>query len=284
LISTQDEAYITAIFDELHVKIHDFEERFSRFIATSELTLFNGSAGQNTKVTHQFSDLLYAAKDLSIKTNGIYNPFILPDLQRAGYMRSWNNDYQPIDYTDRKLFYAADIKIYHDSAKIPASSAIDFGGIGKGYLLDQLHNYLLNQNLDGYWVSLGGDIICFGYDLDEADWQILIQDANYTDKTVGQYSNDDGQFLAIATSGVTKRKGVHKGKAWHHIIDPHTGQPTKSAILTATITATTAKDADVYCKSIVIGGIDEAIKLKSDGLIQSYLLQLTGEKATILKS
>jgi thiamine biosynthesis lipoprotein len=133
-------------------------------------------------------------------------------------------------------------------------------------------------------VSLGGDIICFGYDHHETDWQILVQDANSPDKTVGKFSNNDGHFLAIATSGVTKRKGVHQGKAWHHIIDPRTGQPAKTDILTATITADSAKVADVYCKCIVIEGIEEAVKLKSKALIQSYLLQLGGDRATILKS
>jgi thiamine biosynthesis lipoprotein len=284
LVGSQYEAYVTSIFNELHIKVDDFEKRFSRFITSSELTFFNSSAGQKTRLSLQFIDLLKVARDLSIKTEGIYNPFILPDLQRAGYMSSWNNDYDPIDYSERKLFYPGDIEIYDDSAKIPTSSAIDFGGIGKGYLLDQLHNYLLNLELDGYWVSLGGDIICFGYDHHETDWQILVQDANSPDKTVGKFSNNDGHFLAIATSGVTKRKGVHQGKAWHHIIDPRTGQPAKTDILTATITADSAKVADVYCKCIVIEGIEEAVKLKSKALIQSYLLQLGGDRATILKS
>ncbi|HEY4963831.1 MAG TPA: FAD:protein FMN transferase [Candidatus Saccharimonadales bacterium] len=284
LVGIQAEGAIEVIFESLHDKIHDFEERFSRFIEGSELTSFNKHAGQKTKVSSAFTDLLGAAKDLSIKTDEIYNPFILPALQRAGYLASWNNDFKVIDYTDRRLFSVKDIQIGDNWAKIPEDSAIDFGGIGKGYLLDELHTFLLGQGLEGYWVSLGGDIVCSGYDLDKSNWSVSIQDASDSHKSVGKISNNNGQFRAIATSGTTKRKGIKNGKAWHHIIDPRTGEPAKTDILTATITAGSATEADVFCKCILIEGKKSANCFKAKALIQSYLVQLSGDQATIIKS
>jgi thiamine biosynthesis lipoprotein ApbE len=75
LVGSQYEAYVTSIFNELHIKVDDFEKRFSRFITSSELTFFNSSAGQKTRLSLQFIDLLKVARDLSIKTEGIYNCF-----------------------------------------------------------------------------------------------------------------------------------------------------------------------------------------------------------------
>jgi thiamine biosynthesis lipoprotein len=284
LVSVEDEDSIETIFDSLHDKIHDFEERFSRFIKTSELTYFNQRAGQKTKLSSAFIELLSEAKKLSLITNEIYNPFILPALQQSGYMVSWNNDFEAIDYSDRKVFSANEIEIGDSWAKIPESSAIDFGGIGKGYLLDQLHQFLLGEDLEGYWVSLGGDIICNGYDLDKTDWVVAVQDAKSLHKTAGKISSSDGQFTAIATSGITKRKGVKDGKAWHHIIDPRTGEPAKTDILTITITASSATEADVFCKCILIEGTESADSFIAKALIQSYLVQLSSDRATILKS
>lgn len=250
------------IFQELWDQVTSFEQRFSRFLPTSELTTLNQSAGQKVVVGPQMRALLAVCQKLARQTDGLFNPFILPALQQAGYAGSWPTPGQvlpELDYHDRQPATIDQLELGKTWAKIPANSALDFGGIGKGYLLDQLGDYLQQQGITNYWLSLGGDILCCGYDLDHKPWSVGIQHATKTTQTIAEISNHDGQTLAIATSGVTKRQGKHQNQSWHHIINPSTGKSAKTDILTATVTAPQATQADVLAKCLVIAGSKQAI-------------------------
>jgi thiamine biosynthesis lipoprotein len=278
VVTAGEQSYAEDLIDKTIDTTNRFEEQFSRFIPNSELTKFNNSSGTKLAVTKSIRDLLALSKEYIDKTDGIFNPFILPVLQKSGYMGSWTKDVSKaqagMDYSNRSQAGFDDIEIGDSWAKIPKDSAIDFGGIGKGYLLDQLQLQLERQDLTGYWVSLGGDILCSGYDIDNLDWSINIQSALDQTKQVGEISNIKGSVLGIATSGITKRKGVHNGKAWHHIIDPRINRPAETDILTATVTAKSATAADVYAKCILIEGSSNAQKYLDNQLVDSICLQL----------
>ena len=242
------------ILASLRNKIHEFEKRFSRFLPNSELSEFNACAGQKVVVSTEFKRLLQASQELMRETNGVFSPFVLPALQRAGYVKSWTNPDAAVHaqtvFTDRRVVASfSDITYGKQWARIPAETAVDFGGCGKGYLLDELSVFLDKQKLGGYWLSLGGDIICNGHDSDGKAWEIFVSHATTPDETVGS-ANNSRQKTAVATSGITKRKG----QGWHHIINPATGKPAKTDILTATVVCSQAVCADVYAKCLVILG------------------------------
>lgn len=284
LVTDKPAAYAEKLLTAIEERTAAFERQFSRFLNNSELTKFNKNAGKKTTVSSSFLALLRQSKKLSEATNGLYNPFILPTLQEAGYLHSWTHPHttQPgVNFTDRQLVDAQQLLLGDTWAKIPPYSALDFGGIGKGYLLDELHTILSQEELTGYWLSLGGDILCAGHDVDKQDWDIAIQHATNPGKIVGHVMSNNGHVLAVATSGVTKRKGVKKGTAWHHIIDPRTNRPSRSNILTATVTAEKGVLADVYAKCIVIEGPEQAELYQQQGHIQTFILQLNDNK-TIL--
>lgn len=272
-----DSAESGTVFAALWSQINLFEQKFSRFLPESELTKLNHFAGESVRISSGFGQLLQAAKDMSQKSDGIFNPFILPALCQAGYCQSWTDSDTPsdkIDYANLQQFTKYDqIKIGKGWAKIPVKTAIDLGGIGKGCLLDQLAQYLENQAINNYWLSLGGDILCNGTDIDKSSWSIDISDALRPEKTVDLISND-GKKLAIATSGITKRKGFSDGRAWHHLIDPTSSQPAVTDILTATVCAKTATLADITAKCFVIIGSGNAQKILDLLSPQKVCLQL----------
>ena len=287
LVTEKGETDSERLFSKVRQQITGFEQQFSRFLPGSELTRFNHRAGVKTPVSPSFLKLLTVAEQLAIETNDLYNPFILPNLQRAGYLGSWPNPENGItntDFTRRRLTSIGGLTIGDSWAKIPKSAALDFGGLGKGYLLDELAKTLASEHLSGFWLSIGGDIICQGCDVNGETWQIAVPSALDRLKTIDVISNQPGARLAIATSGVTKRQGIKDGKAWHHIIDPRTGKPAQTDILTATVTAQRAVVADVYAKCLVIAGVNAAEPLKATGRIQSYLLQVNNYDAGVTEA
>lgn len=276
-----------AIFDNLWAITADFESRFSRFQTSSELTHFNSRAGQKVSVSNEFTELLEKCRAMSYKTDGLFNPFILPSLNKAGYVGSWpepTNFSKELNYEERtKVVSAEELKLGTGSARIPANTALDFGGIGKGFLLDKLGNYLRSQGIKNFWLSLGGDILCSGHDANLQPWSVSIQHATNESESIGTISNSDDALLGIATSGITKRKGVRNEKAWHHIIDPRNGEPAMTDILTATVSAATATEADILAKCLVIIGSSEAKEFLRKHEIRTFYLQLSDGQAAVFK-
>jgi thiamine biosynthesis lipoprotein len=251
-----DDKEPSAIFEALWHEIDLFEKRFSRFLPDSELTKLNNSAGTSLTVSNEMRQLLLSAIHMAQQTEGLYNPFILPSLQKAGYVGSWPMPQLVNDtpnYQNRALADWKQLVIHEHSAEIPKNTAIDFGGIGKGYLLEQLALLLAKMDIQHYWLSLGGDILCNGYDLETNSWHIGIQNIQNSNKIVATVDSK-GEKTAVATSGITKRQGVNKNVHWHHLIDPRTGKSADTDILSATVCSENALTADIAAKCLIIAG------------------------------
>lgn len=264
------------LFISLWKQVYMFERQFSRFLPKSELTIFNRTSGQKTPITPEFKALLVSAQSIGAETGGLYNPFIMPALQRTGYLKSamlgYENDKQ-IDYTDRRIVGVDRLIIGDGWASIPYGTALDLGGCGKGYLADQLADILKSYQVQGYWLSLGGDIASFGRDESGNSLTIGVQDADNLAGTNNWIIDCPLENFAIATSGTFKRKSQNSVKDWHHIIDPATSQPAVTDIRLITVCADTAFKADVLASCAVILGSKKAVSFLKKHGIKSALLQ-----------
>ena len=68
----------------------------------------------------------------------------------------------------------------------------------------------------------------------------------------------------MATSGNYKKYFVEGGKKYTHIINPITGSPAKTNLLSATVLAADCMTADAYATSFMVMGLDSAIEFVSD--------------------
>lgn len=261
----QDDDRANRILSELWLRIYRFERQFSRFLPGSELTQFNNKAGMRVAITPDFHDILRAAQHMASETGGLYNPFVLPALQRAGYLGSSVEKYRlddTPDYTSRSVATPDMLELSSDSARIPFGTALDLGGIGKGYLADLLATDAAGFQLTGYWFSLGGDVTGAGYDEAGNAWEIRIQKAKSPTHTLDHAIKGDPNGFAIATSGTIRHTGTQGKKTWHHIIDPRTGKPATTDILLATIEHQNTAEADVLAScAVMVGtaGVDELL-------------------------
>lgn len=269
---------VNKMFAKLWLIIFEFEKRYSRFLHNSELTLFNKNAGNATKVSDEFIDLIKKSIYYAIKTDHLYNPFILPALQRSGYTRSFVSKYADDiqdSYISKSVYSVNSIKINKNIVTIPANSAIEFGGIGKGYLADKLASTSELKNVIGYWFSIGGDITARGKDTNGLPWSVGVQDANNPSELLDWHYKSNLDTFCIATSGVIIRNFKDAtGNLNHHIIDPRTLKPAKSDVRLATIVAYSTTDADVIASCAVIAGSQDSVAIFKKFKIKDYALQL----------
>ena len=271
-----NQAAADKIFVQLWHYVYTFERSFSRFLPASELSTLNRSAGVSMSVSSEFKDLLAAAKSMAEITNGLYNPFILPALQKSGYKKSVMPGYEndPVDdYSRRNVVTIDRLHIDGNRVNIPHDSALDMGGCGKGYLADRLREIMNTAGVSNYWINLSGDIATAGYDQDIKPWVIDIQNANDLGSVLEWTVVCPVEPFAIATSGTFRRKGHSADYDWHHIIDPITLRPARTDVRLATVCAATTLQADVLASCAVILGSDRAPDwLRSHGA-SDYLLQ-----------
>jgi thiamine biosynthesis lipoprotein len=269
------EAEANAIFTKLWKTIDTFELTFSRFVVSSELSRVNQAPGEVARITEPFYSVLRQAIEIADASDGLYNPLILPALQKAGYRGSWpqpdmaNPD---LVYEDRAVATVRDIILTPDTIRLPLNSALDLGGSGKGIMLDSLAE-MAAGSVQGYWFSLGGDIINEGTDAYGKPWQVDVADARREGKIIEHVPAANAERTAVATSGVTKRRGVRDGVGWHHIIDPRTLLPARTDLLSVTVRNKSALSAEVWAKCAIILGSREAPSYLLARAVEYALLQ-----------
>jgi thiamine biosynthesis lipoprotein len=119
------------------------------------------------------------------------------------------------------------------TVELDGGTAIDLGGIAKGYASDCVEAAFRQQGVSAGVVSLGGNVYVQGSSPDGDPWQVGIRDP------LG-----DGSFLTLRltdayaiTSGGYQRYFEQDGKTYHHILDPATGCPADSGLLSVTVVA-----------------------------------------------
>lgn len=278
LVSSRSQLTVDEWFRQLWIKIFEFEQRFSRFLPDSELSQFNRAAGLKTPTSPEFHDILDASLRMSDMTGGFFNPFILPALQSVGYVKSMvatHSKDSVDDFSGRAVTTPDQLKLTHSWASIPYGTALDLGGIGKGYLGDELSAIADKlHGLDGYWFSLGGDIVAEGVDENGEQWKILIQDTSTPEFSIaGSVRAPRSGRHAVATSSILRRTGTKNGKKWHHIIDPRTNMPSSSNLSTASISASSLMTADILASCAIILGSVKASSFCKERNVDGVLLQ-----------
>jgi thiamine biosynthesis lipoprotein len=237
-----------------------WEQRFSRFRGDSMLSRLNAANGRPVPVDDTFLDVLTHAAAAVRRTDGRFDPSILPALEALGYDRS-------IEYVRRTVgrqsgtFQAAVgpagwDQIYFDRNRseisLPPGMQIDLGGIAKGAFVDYLASRLASW--PGGCVDAGGDLWLWGTPPQGTDWVVGIEDPRDPADDCSLLHVPPGPGIGIATSGPHRRRWRLASGEAHHLIDPRTGSPIAEFVRSATALAPTVAAAEVATKALLIAG------------------------------
>ena len=252
------------------------ERRFTRFSQDSELSHLNRSAGTWFRASADMTFVISLAKQYVEQTNGLFNPSILPDLERIGYDRSMDLIraeealLPPARFTQSSGLLALDELLINPDENLiflPHGMRLDLGGIAKGWIAEQAALILADYSL-ACLVDAGGDMFMVGLPEGESSWQIDLEDPRNPDWSLTSLNVLPG---ALTTSSVMKRKWKQGETSRHHLIDPRTGEPAETDWLSVTVVAPHADMAEVFAKALLIVGPQEAEMLAHNAPEISYL-------------
>ena len=242
-----------------------WEQRLSRFRPDSELSQINLSAGECVKISSVMLDVLHSAIRASRISGGMVNPTILEALEAAGYDRSFDQmrEDQMEKARNSLCEWAMDamaqpvleLNRHAQTVRMTAGTRLDLGGIAKGWAADRAAHHL--RRLGPALVNAGGDIAVTAPMVDGEPWTIGVIDPFNPEKDTDIVLVYQG---GVATSGRDYRRWM-KDKLWqHHIIDPRSGQPAQTDVLTATVIASSAQAAEIAAKVVLIAGSSQGLE------------------------
>ena len=140
----------------------------------------------------------------------------------------------------------------------PMDSYIDFNAIAKGYAVDEVAEFLKNKQIDNFLVEIGGEINSSGINIDKNKPWLVAIDMPRFDGDRSNYSSLELNNISLASSGTYRKFKIDSmGNRYAHIINPLTGYPTKTNILSVTVKASSCVEADAYATAIHSMNIEE---------------------------
>ena len=130
---------------------------------------------------------------------------------------------------------------------------IGLGGIAKGYATGKAVASLRKRNVKGAIVACAGDIQVIG-DNNGNPWRAGIQDPR-GNSVIGTIDMHDGE--AVSTSGDYERFRMVNGKRYHHIINPSTGYPADSGLISVSVFSSDSVLSDVYSTAFFVSGLEK---------------------------
>ncbi len=138
--------------------------------------------------------------------------------------------------------------------------AADLGAIAKGYACDEAARILREAGVQHAMLDFGGNIYALGEYPDGSPWRIGLRTPLIGEEAayMGILSVRD---KAVVTSGAYERFFEQDGKTYHHILDPHSGYPADSGLLSVTVVCENSAMADALSTACFVLGTQEGLKL-----------------------
>lgn len=218
-------------------EVQRLEGLLDRTDRDSQVSRLNSSAGDTVTVEQEVYDLLGAAVRYSEETDRCFDMTVAPLMDAWGF----TGDHQRVPQQTElaQLLPLVDsglISLEEGTVTLAEGQSVDLGGIAKGYASDCLAALFAQRQVERGWVSLGGNVLAWGTRPDGTPWKIGVQDPRHPDqqRSVGLVGLENA--FAV-TSGGYQRYFEEDGTTYHHILDPHTGYPAQSGLISVTVVA-----------------------------------------------
>ncbi len=225
----------------------------STWDANSELSRANRApADSAVTLSPQLGDCLARALEMREASGGAFEPGAEPLMRLWGFYRRQGRlpDEAKLAALLPRLGayrYESELRRF---TKLESETAIDLGGIAKGYALDLAAKGLRDLGLSSALVDLGGNLYCIGEAGPGRAWRVGIRDPADRNRL---FASLDLKDEAVATSGSYERFVTIDGKRYGHIMNPATGRPAEG-LLSATVVSKGATLGDGLSTALFVLG------------------------------
>lgn len=243
-------------YDEVLGALKELERQLSLYDEDSEISRLNSAAGlRPVALSHDTYQFLRQATDYCAQADGLF------DITIAPLTLVWNvTSETPRVPANEEIKAAQKLvdyrRILFDDTKETVMLAdegmrIDLGGIAKGLAATLMRQYAVKNNVEGY-LSIGGNMMVQGKKADGSEYVIGVRDPRGDASEFIASLSLDG--LTMATTGDYERYFEQDGIRYHHVIDPFTGYPSTTDLISVTVVSDNGTLGDYLSTLIFMGG------------------------------
>lgn len=146
--------------------------------------------------------------------------------------------------------------------KDDARLRINLSAVAKGYGCDRLGDMFMRNGVRDFLIEIGGEIVARGHNPSGKPWSVAIErpviskESTYEAKCI-IYLNDE----CVATSGNYRNYREENGRTFGHTIDPVTGRPSHTDLISATVIAPSCAEADALATACMAMGSEKALAM-----------------------
>jgi len=243
-------------------EVERIEGLLSRYLPNSDIGRVNGSAGtRSERISRETYEVLSTAAQFSQSCPGCFDTTIGP------LVTLWNRGRDSLTQPDESsIKHILPLVNYRDLVLDPVSmtaglreagQSLDLGGIGKGFAGDKILDVFKQLGSSSAYSNLGGNVVTVGAKPDGSPWRIGIQHPRQEDRLIGAVSVVG---RTVVTSGDYQRHFVDgQGKRHHHILDPRTGYPSESGLVSVSVVAERSLAADALSTILFVAGMEKGV-------------------------
>lgn len=254
---------------EIDSLLLDVNMSLSTYIDSSTISKFNIGELQIKKAYQDkhFGKNFDISSVVWNKTNNLFNPGIMP---LVSYWKVQSKEENSYNLVIDSLLIDSLVSIINNGDAM--WSNLDFSAIAKGYGVDVIAYFLEGKGIKNYMVEIGGEVHCKGTNLHNKNWTIGIEEPNEKERNLFQVVHVKDK--SMATSGNYRNfKVLDSGQKIVHIINPKTGYPEISNLLSASIITDNCMEADAYATACMVMGTEKCFDfILSEESLECYLI------------
>ena len=259
--------YIGDTDSQLHPQIDsllaDLSRTFSIFDTTS--IIYRWNKGEDVSLNEDFLTVLRLSKQVSAATDGAFDCTVQPLVQLWGFGKDGVRHTVAEDtlatireFVGFQLVDLQDDSILRNDPRVQ----LNFNAVAKGYAVDKVADWLVEQGYTDCLVEIGGEVATRGTKNGKS-WKVGIQTPTKTaDGAKESFESIPlPDHRAVATSGNYRNYFEENGVRYTHILDPRTGKPERTNLLSVTVLAPDCATADAYATAFMVLGYDRSSEI-----------------------
>lgn len=270
-----------ALLEDMKVCIEKMDALLDVNDSDSDISKINrASAGDTVQVDPHTAQILAEALEAYQYTDGMFDIRLLPIISLWGFDNGTYGVPDEIDITNALECVAQgsfEVDTVNNTVTKYGDTELILGGIAKGYLGDVLLCMAQEKGAVAL-INLGGNIVLAGNKSDGTPWSVGIKDPVDGESLACSFESEGDR--SVVTSGAYERYFEYGGETYHHIIDPATGYPADSDLLSVTVIGEEGIVCDALSTALFVAGKEKAIELT--GEFDSFEFILITESNEIL--
>ncbi len=263
------------LHDSIKNILHRFDLSLSSYIPNSIISKVNRN--EDVKLDFHFTEVFAASLEVYKQSEGLFDITVAPLVNAWGFgpERKLHMDKKVVDSLLQVIgmdkVNIADGRIRKTDPRVK----VDVNAIAQGYSCDVVAGYLEDLGIRNYLVEIGGEIVSKGHNAEGNTWRVGIDRPAEGSMIPGQELQAVVELKnkGLATSGNYRKFIEENGVKYAHTINPKTGYPVMSNLLSATIIAKDCMTADAYATVCMVAGLEKSKEIiQKVGGLEAYLI------------